>query len=40
MKIKPTDIVGGIFKVSNSFGQKVLMNHGKSFDGVKFDDII
>jgi hypothetical protein len=40
-KLKANDLGGGIFKVTNSFGKKLLaMDRNKSFEGVKFDDII
>lgn len=40
-KVKPNDLTGGIFKVTNSFGKKLLsMDRNKAFEGVKPDDII
>lgn len=40
-KMKTNDLGGGIFKVTNHFGKKLLnMDRSKTFEGVKFDDII
>ena len=40
-KIKPNDLAGGIFKVTNIFGKKLMtIDKSKPFDGVKPDDII
>jgi hypothetical protein len=40
-KIKPNDLTGGIFKVTNTFGKKLMaMDRSKAFEGIKPDDII
>ncbi|CAM6000186.1 unnamed protein product [Sphagnum balticum] len=40
-KLRAPDLIGGIFKVTNSFGKKVIsMDMTKNFDGVKHEDII
>lgn len=40
-KLKNCDLAGGIFKVSNTFGKKLLARDAsKTFEGVKYDDII
>jgi hypothetical protein len=40
-KLKSNDLAGGVFKVTNSFGKRLLsMDRSKPYEGVKFDDII
>ena len=40
-KIKPSDLVGGIFKVRKEFADKIMKeDKKKSTDGAKFDDIV
>ncbi len=40
-KLKNCDLAGGIFKVSNSYGKKIIAKDGfKASDGVKYDDIV
>lgn len=38
LNIHPTDLAGGIFKVSNSFGKKIInLERSKKYDGVNCD---
>ena len=40
-KLKNCDLAGGVFEVTPAFGKKLLAaDRSKSFEGVKFDDII
>lgn len=40
-KLKNCDLAGGVFKVTPTFGKKLLSaDRSKPFEGVKFDDII
>jgi hypothetical protein len=40
-KVKSNDLTGGIFKVTNGFGKKLMaMDRSKAFEGVKPDDVI
>ena len=40
-KLKANDVAGGVFKVTNLYGKKLLtMDKNKAFEGVKLDEII